>query len=182
MKRAKRREPYQSAISDERRRELVERARSRELTDDETEEMLADNERAIAKRIAALEEKAHAGDSGFVGLFENPDRSAASAGASVEVTLWPIKLLARDGAKARRGWRKAGIGRHDPDNDPETAARHNTWRQARNAILSEMRAEGQRKPGRRRLAALICARVENSNFETVRGWLRREASKGKASR
>lgn len=174
MKRAKKREPYRSLITDANRRKLIQQVGSRVATNEEIEMFLSDYRRAQEKHGAALEQMAHPGEVAFA-RFEAPDKRASSASATMVVSLGPIEHLARDGAKARRGWRKAGLGRHSPDNDPETAARHKAWRLARDEILAEKKAADQRKPSQRGLALLICKRVPNSKAETVRGFLKLES-------
>jgi hypothetical protein len=175
MKKAKKRnparEPFASKISDAEREILLRRAELKEQTDDEADLLLRDFHRAIDKSRAALEQMANPDQPKY--RFAIPEQSDHSARATVSVLTKQIDDWTTAGAKAKRTQRKAGIGRHSIDNDPETAERYRKWQTAADEIRAERKAEG-RSPGQRRLAALICTRVPGSKFETVRGWLKRE--------
>jgi hypothetical protein len=178
-KRSRKREPFSSNITDERREYLVRQVEHRDATPEETKELLGEYVRAQNK--IALANIQIADPSPFElssRRFDNPDYSRASASATSVLAFWPLSESLTSGAKARRAQKKAGIGRHHADNDPETAARYAEWSKAAIAIVSEMRAERRGNPRQRQLALLIASRVPGSNPETVRGWLKREQRKG----
>ena len=175
MKRAKKREPYASKITDDERYELIDRVNRRDATTEDVGALLLDWDRAQEKQKAALRQKAGlAAWSSGPERFKNPDMSEASAQASVGVMASAIWDLAFAGGKARSGHKKAGLGRHSAQNDPETAERHRKWRGARDAIVAEYLHRGEKPPKAGELARLVCQRVPDAKWETVRAFLRRD--------
>jgi hypothetical protein len=93
-------EPFTSEITDEKRREIIERVESNSASDDDAFVMMKEFVRASTKIGLATLQK----DGMIVGPFTAPDRSAASAGGFASTLLWAVEKLSKDGAKHGRDY------------------------------------------------------------------------------
>jgi hypothetical protein len=161
-----------SRLSDDERLEIIRRVQTSTHDDNDLRDWELDTYRANQK-IAAAVKQLSAPDDERSAMFSRPDLSAASAMASVEVSIRAQLNLAWVGASAKRAHKKAGLGRHSEFNDPETAERYKARRSAWQEIDKESDARGAPRLKGRPLAEAI-ARASGHPFNTVRTWIREE--------